>query len=141
GVRLTRVRQGRVRQGRVRQGRVRQGRVRQGRVRQGRVRQTRVRRRVSVNASSDLGEVSREVRQALRALAELRTTGDQAPGVLEVVGSSDGERRRDTALVEVPDRELALVKGAADDLLVPLVGGPDVLEPCPIGEIGEEVRR
>ncbi len=44
------------------------------------------------------------------------------------------------AAVQIEDDERALVGGAPDDLGVPLVRGPDVLDRGPVGQIGEEVR-
>src|ERR1700692_2584677 len=60
-------------------------------------------------------------------LAQARAIREQSPSVVEIVGAPERERRLDGAVLEVPGGERAVCERAADDLLVPLVCGSDVL--------------
>src|SRR6185295_17139327 len=70
---------------------------------------------------------------------DVDSVGEKAARLSEVFGALDAEGAGDPAVIEVPDRELALVAIAAPDLLVPLLGRADVLEAGPVGEVAEEV--
>src|SRR5436853_1985232 len=66
--------------------------------------------------------------------------GDHLPRLRQFFGATDAETAGDAVALQVPDRELAALAVAAPDLAVPLVGGADVLEARPVGEVAEEVR-
>src|SRR6478752_1603621 len=84
-------------------------------------------------ANSDLG---RSELLAVDRLAGL----EQLARAFEVIAAVHRQRAGQAVAVEVPDGELALVDGAADDLLRPAQRRADVLEPGPVAEVGEEVR-
>src|SRR4029077_12540129 len=70
---------------------------------------------------------------------EGRALGDHLPGLRQFLGAADAEAAGDAVALQVPDRELAALAVTAPLLPVPLVGGADVLEAGPVGEIAEEV--
>src|SRR4051794_2322448 len=75
----------------------------------------------------------------IRDSAEGSSLGDHLPRLRQFLGAADAEAAGDAVALQVPDRELATLAVAAPELAVPLVGGADVLDAGPVGEVAEEV--
>src|ERR1700743_401092 len=59
--------------------------------------------------------------------------------MVEVLGATDRQGALDGAVLEIGGAEAGPGMGAPEDLLVPTIGGTDVLETAPVTEVGEEV--